>query len=237
MALPAPRYSESRLPSPKPARGHSWLPSIASLAFTAAIGLVLLLQSFAIEPGRTSLVSPANALTDSANKTADPLPIGAPVVLQQAVLSEQNANHSASLGALLLEASSGETGYASLSPPTFATRTGESLQATQASPVPSVASSLASVVTPTPEPKAAGITGCESHGPLYCVHEVQPGQTLASIAKLAGLQSTEDVAAHDLLVIERTGRLHRVPAVRAFVREVDLSGRRIVIEEIDGLWE
>ena len=55
--------------------------------------------------------------------------------------------------------------------------------------------------------------------------------------RLGVVAGVEPGAAHDLLVIERTGRLHRVPAVRAFVREVDLSGRRIVIEEIDGLWE
>ncbi len=49
--------------------------------------------------------------------------------------------------------------------------------------------------------------------------------------------AVEAGAAHDLLVIERDGRRARVPAVKAFVREVDTAGGRIVIEEVEGLWE
>lgn len=47
-----------------------------------------------------------------------------------------------------------------------------------------------------------------------------------------------DPGAHDVLVIEdERGRRHLVPASEAFLREVDVAGRRIRIETIPGLLE
>jgi murein DD-endopeptidase MepM/ murein hydrolase activator NlpD len=51
------------------------------------------------------------------------------------------------------------------------------------------------------EPVATARPACDtSHSPLYCVYEVQPGDTLSSIARRFELQSTDGVAAYDMLV-------------------------------------
>lgn len=47
----------------------------------------------------------------------------------------------------------------------------------------------------------------------------------------------EAYPAHDLLVVERGGRRFLVPAVRDLVREVDLAGGFLVVNDIPGLLE
>ena len=67
--------------------------------------------------------------------------------------------------------------------------------------------------TPTPTPSPASLPGCEDRGPLYCVYEVKPGETLSSIAKKAGIEGSEDVSAIDLLVASNHAALESAAEV------------------------
>jgi murein DD-endopeptidase MepM/ murein hydrolase activator NlpD len=86
-------------------------------------------------------------------------------------------------------------------------------------PAPQPIETLAAATSDEPAGTVAGVAGehadsegadkpevslrpdCDaSHSPLYCVYEVQPGDTLSSIARRFELKSTDGVAAYDMLV-------------------------------------
>jgi 16S rRNA processing protein RimM len=65
---------------------------------------------------------------------------------------------------------------------------------------------------------------------IGCDVETTDGRTIGRVVEIW------DPGAHDVLVIESDeGRRHLVPAVDAFVREVDVAARRLRIETIPGL--
>jgi 16S rRNA processing protein RimM len=49
------------------------------------------------------------------------------------------------------------------------------------------------------------------------------------------LKSIMEAGGHDVYVVDRQGREALIPAVDAFVREIDLEGRRMVIDPPEGL--
>jgi 16S rRNA processing protein RimM len=49
------------------------------------------------------------------------------------------------------------------------------------------------------------------------------------------LKSIMEAGSHDVYVIDHEGREALIPAVEAFIREVDLEGRRMVIDPPEGL--
>jgi 16S rRNA processing protein RimM len=65
---------------------------------------------------------------------------------------------------------------------------------------------------------------------IGCDVETADGRTIGRVVEIW------DPGAHDVLVIESgDGRRHLVPAVDAFVREIDVAARRLRIETIPGL--
>jgi 16S rRNA processing protein RimM len=54
------------------------------------------------------------------------------------------------------------------------------------------------------------------------------------VGRVAGIQPNPG---HDLWVVREDGREHLIPAVPEIVRDVDLAGRRVVIEPPEGLLE
>ncbi len=57
-----------------------------------------------------------------------------------------------------------------------------------------------------------------------------------SSGEIGTVKEIWETGAHDVLVIERPdGRQVLLPAVREFLREIDVAGRRLVIDEIPGL--
>jgi murein DD-endopeptidase MepM/ murein hydrolase activator NlpD len=77
-------------------------------------------------------------------------------------------------------------------------------------PADSVASSLAAEGDEDAEGEntAAPPGNCDtSHSTLYCVYEVQEGDTLSTIAELFGLTSNDDVANYELLVHSNQGEI------------------------------
>ncbi|HEU4683914.1 MAG TPA: ribosome maturation factor RimM [Nitrospira sp.] len=56
-------------------------------------------------------------------------------------------------------------------------------------------------------------------------------------ADLGTVESIWDLPGHHVLVVRREGREVLVPAVKEFVRSVDVGARRIVVRIIDGLVE
>jgi 16S rRNA processing protein RimM len=62
-----------------------------------------------------------------------------------------------------------------------------------------------------------------------CRVETEDGRTIGRVLRI------EPAPAQDLWVIGDAGREHLVPAVADIVREVDLSGRRVVIRPPEGL--
>lgn len=196
MAISVSRGSQFRRP-PVSRRGY-WMPSIASLAFTAAVGLLLMLQTLAITPERHQ-PPPATTAATGSNLLSQPALL--PVVSQTTTRQEPGANRTAALSAALPGFTGSLPGYSSPAPATMEPLA-EAVAQTSAPLVEAVASSRsasAPEVTATPAP-AAGMQGCQDYGPLYCVYEVRAGDTLASIARAAGLVSTEDIAGFDLLV-------------------------------------
>src|SRR5688572_29088877 len=170
MALIVPRHVESRLPPRKYRKAPAWLPSISSLAFLAVLGVVLLLQSLAIEPGRMGSLKtvglaqmvPADAPLDEAGHE-----------LGQTVLGEQASGHSTTnfaplsgvgvfsghaapaLGMLEPRSDEALAALAATLTPTSTSVASSSTPEPTASPTPSP--------TPTPEPPSF-MDGCEEHG-------------------------------------------------------------------------
>ncbi len=63
-----------------------------------------------------------------------------------------------------------------------------------------------------------------------CRVEARDGRSIGTVKEIW------ETGAHDVLVIEGSDGLRRLlPAVDAFLREIDVAGRRLVIEEIPGL--
>lgn len=54
----------------------------------------------------------------------------------------------------------------------------------------------------------------------------------ASLGTLSGFHAT---AGHDLLVVRGTGREYLIPAVEAFVADIDFADRRLVVDPPEGL--
>jgi murein DD-endopeptidase MepM/ murein hydrolase activator NlpD len=160
--------------------------SVASLAFIAVSGAVLLLESLSVTAQPAASVSIAGA---------QPAVVASPA--QAAVLGEQIATSTGSLGAPLQPTTAaGLAGYASAAPLPFETR--------EAAPPPppaqeAVPSPVASSLEPE-HPAPSGMLGCEDHGPLYCVYEVKPGETLSTIARSAGIEANGDLSGIDILV-------------------------------------
>lgn len=182
MAISVSRYGAPHK-SPRQKRASRWMPSIASLALAAVIGAVLLMESLSIT------ARPATSVSIAGVVAVNPSP------LHSSVLGEQSTSSSGSLGAPLHETeTAGFQGYASPAPPLLEMRDAAPPAVEEVPPAP-VASSVA------PEVQAPkGILGCEDHGPLYCVYEVKPGETLSTIVKTAGIVTATDVSGIDLLV-------------------------------------
>lgn len=133
-------------------------------------------------------------------------------MLQGFVLGERNAGFEAALASALNgRPSEGVLQRVGQAPavPTAALVT----PLTQPSPTPTaVAIPLAesSEAITAASTRLLELASCDyNHGPLYCVYEVQRGDTLTTIAKRAGLQPTSAVAAHDLLVMSNEPALTR----------------------------
>jgi murein DD-endopeptidase MepM/ murein hydrolase activator NlpD len=160
---------------------------VASLAFIAAIGTVLLLESLSVTARPASSVSIAGA-----QPAAEPAP------LESAVLGEQSSSSADSLRAPVPDAAlAGLEAYASPAPSPLETRDAAPPPVQEVVPPPPTP--VASSVAPE-HPAASGMLGCEDRGPLYCVYEVKSGETLSTIAKSAGIEGSGDLSAIDLLV-------------------------------------
>jgi 16S rRNA processing protein RimM len=68
------------------------------------------------------------------------------------------------------------------------------------------------------------------HELVGCRVEGRDGRVVGTVREIW------DAGAHDVLVVEDgDGRRHLLPAAREFVREVDVDGRRVVVEIVPGL--
>jgi 16S rRNA processing protein RimM len=67
---------------------------------------------------------------------------------------------------------------------------------------------------------------------IGCAVEASDGRTLGTVREIW------DAGAHDVLVVEdETGRERLLPVAQALLRDVDIEGRRIVLEVPEGLLE
>jgi murein DD-endopeptidase MepM/ murein hydrolase activator NlpD len=168
----------------------------------AAIGTMLLLRAASVAP------QPAVSASIAGN------PVQAPPTVVSSVLGAQEANRNASLGSPFLNGTPFSfQGYAVSAPPLFEARLAAPPPATEVPPVTASSSRLPETPTPAPSPTPtatpapAGLSDCEDRGPLYCVYEVQPGETLSTIAAKAGIEGSGDVSAIDLLVASNRAAL------------------------------
>ena len=94
---------------------------------------------------------------------------------------------------------------------------------------------------------AEALRGCFVFGDAGCLPELPPGEhywyelvgcrvETRSGEPVGTVKEIWETGAHDVLVVEgKDGRRVLLPTAREFLREIDVAGRRVVIEEIPGL--
>lgn len=203
------------------------------MALAAVLGLTLVLQQSAIGPGhRESPAAAAPAVAENAYQpSSEDIAISLPPATEQQVLGERAAGRTSVLGAEAPSVTQGALlplGQASPAPTAPA-----QLPPAQPTATPVVIALNEEAIENPAASRLIELSDCEySHGPLYCVYEVQPGDTLAVIARRAGLKRTEALAAHDLLLLSNqpsltrsadvleAGKMLRVPLLNGVIHTV-----------------
>jgi 16S rRNA processing protein RimM len=70
----------------------------------------------------------------------------------------------------------------------------------------------------------------------YFIHEVVGCRMFSETDEFVGVvEAVYSMPGHDLWEVKNGDRVHMIPAVKAFIKSVDIAGRKIVIHVLEGL--